>query len=208
MNTAVQQHIPEGYLRDQAGRLVPVETIAPIDLARNDLVNEIVAKALELQQLMQDFKLGTLGDIAAFIELSAEHYDIQVGGKKGNVTLTSFNGEFKVQRAISENLTFDERLQVAKELIDQCIHRWAAGSAAEIRALVEHAFQVDKEGKISTGRVLGLRRLSIDDPQWKQAMDAIADSIQVTGSTTYVRLYRRIGDSDRWEAIALDLAAL
>jgi hypothetical protein len=208
MNTAVQQHIPEGYLQDQAGRLVPIATIDEIDLTRNDLVNEIVAKALALQQAMEEFKLATLGDIEAFIDLSAERYDVQLGGKKGNVTLTSFDGRYKIQRAISESLVFDERLQVAKELIDQCIHRWAQGSAAEIRALVEHAFQVDKEGKISTGRVLSLRRLAIDDLQWRQAMDAIADSIQVTGSKTYIRLYERWGEADQWRPISLDLASL
>ncbi|UTW12955.1 DUF3164 family protein [Marinobacterium rhizophilum] len=208
MNTAVQQHIPEGYLEDQAGRLVPVSKIDEIDLTRNDLVGEIVGKALALQRAMAEFKLATLGDIEAFIDLGAERYDVQVGGKKGNVTLTSFDGRYKIQRAISENLVFDERLQVAKELIDQCINRWAQGSAAEIRALVTHAFQVDKEGKISTGRVLGLRRLAIEDVQWRQAMDAIADSIQVTGSKTYIRLYERVGPDDQFRPISLDLAAL
>lgn len=200
--------IPNGYLADSRGRLVPLEKVEPIDLARHELVGEIVAKAKALQQQLADFKLGTLGDIGAFVELSAEKYQTQLGGKKGNLTLTSYDGRYKIQRAISEHLVFDERLQVAKELIDRCIHRWAAGSVAEIRALVEHAFQVDQEGKISTGRVLGLRRLAINDGEWQQAMEAIADSIQVAGSKTYVRLYERVGDADQWRPIALDMAAL
>jgi hypothetical protein len=204
----VQPHIPEGYLRDAAGRLVPVDTIDEIDIARHDLVLEIVAKAQALKEAMESFKLSTLGDIGAFVDLSAERYGVSLGGKKGNVTLTSFDGRFKVQRAIAEHISFDERLQVAKELIDRCIHRWAEGSAAEIRALVEHAFQVDKEGRISTSRVLSLRRLNIDDAEWKEAMDAIADSIQITGSKTYIRLYKRVGDSDSWQPIALDIAAV
>jgi hypothetical protein len=208
MNHAVQQHIPEGYMKNSAGHLVPVETISDIDMVRHDLVHEITRKALELQQAMRDFKMNTLGDVEAFIDLSAEKYGVQIGGKKGNVTLVSFDGRYKLQRAIQESISFDERLQAAKALIDQCIHRWAKGSAAEIRALVEHAFQVDKEGNISTGRVLGLRRLSIDDEQWNQAMTAIADSIQITGSQTYIRLYERVGQSDQWRAIPLDLAKL
>jgi hypothetical protein len=208
MNQAVQRHIPEGYLQNSAGHLVPVETIAEVDIVRHELVNEIAIKAKQLQEQMRDFKLSVLGDISAFIDLSAEKYDVQIGGKKGNVTLISFDGRFKIQRAIQEHIVFDERLQAAKELIDQCIHRWAVGSAAEIRALVEHAFQVDKEGNISTGRVLSLRRLSIDDAQWQKAMSAIADSIQVAGSQTYVRIYERIGESDQWRAIPLDLAKL
>ncbi|ATG73649.1 sulfate transporter [Zobellella denitrificans] len=200
--------IPAGYRENAQGALVPEERVTDIDKLRDDLVRELVTSAQALQQLMRKFKLDAMSDIAAFLELSAERYEVNFGGKKGNLTLTSYDGRFKVQRAVAEHLTFDERLQVAKELIDRCIHRWAAGSAAEIRALVEHAFQVDSEGKISTGRVLGLRRLDIKDAEWQQAMTAIADSIQVTGSKVYLRLYERVGDADQWRPIALDMAAL
>jgi hypothetical protein len=37
-------------------------------------------------------------------------------------------------------------------------------------------------------------------------MEAIADSIQVSGSTTYLRLYERVGETDQFESISLDLA--
>ena len=37
-------NIPEGYLEDAQGRLVPVGSIRPIDLARDDLVREKIAK--------------------------------------------------------------------------------------------------------------------------------------------------------------------
>lgn len=208
MNQAVQRHIPEGCMEDAKGRFVPVETIADIDMVRHELVHEIARKARELQEALRDFKLGTLGDIEAFIDLSAEKYGIQVGGQKGNVTLVSFDGKVRVQRAIQDAITFDERLQAAKALIDACIHRWTEGSQAEVRVLVDHAFEVDKEGNISTGRVLGLRRLSIDDAEWRRAMEAIADSIQVTGSQTYIRLYERDRADGPWRAIPLDIAKL
>ncbi|MDI3325599.1 DUF3164 family protein [Pontibacterium granulatum] len=208
MNRAVQQHIPEGYMKDAKGRLVPIDTIDEIDLTRNDLVSELTGKAKQLQQQMRDFKLAVLGDIGAFVDLAAERYEIALGGKKGNVTLISFDGRLKIQRAIQEHITFDERLQAAKALIDNCIHRWSEGSALELKVLVDDAFQVDKEGQINTGRVLSLRRHKIDDEDWRKAMDAIADSIQVTGSKTYVRFYERVGQSERWEPIPLDLAAI
>ena len=67
------------------------------------------------------------------------------------------------------------------------------------------AFQVDKEGKISTGRVLGLRRHDIKDEKWLQAMDAIAESINVVDSKSYVRFYERDKDG-KYQAISLDFA--
>jgi hypothetical protein len=203
MNT---QPIPDGFLKDAQNRLVPIDTIEPIDLERNDLVIGLVEKAKRIKKLLTEFKLESFGDIAALQEMSAEQYGIKMGGKKGNISLPSFDGRYKIQRSIADNVSFDERLQVAKELIDQCIHRWSDGVDSKVRALVEHAFQVDKEGKINTGRVLTLRRIKIDDEQWQQAMDAIADSIQVSGSTTYLRLYERVGETDQFESISLDLA--
>ena len=205
MNTTT---LPDGYLKDAQGRLVPQELVKDIDLARDELVGELVDKAHKVQQSLTQFKCSALGDIQAFVELSAERYGAKLGGNKGNVTLMSYDGRYKVQRSVNEYITFDERLQVAKELVDECIHEWVQGSRPEIKALVEDAFQTDKQGKISTSRVLGLKRLNIPDETWQQAMQAITDSIQITGSTTYIRLYERIGDSEQFRPIPLDIAAL
>ena len=202
------QSVPEGYMQDGQGRLVPVDQVREIDRARDELVREIVTRAKEAQQHMSRFKAGAMADIGAFVELSAERYQAKVGGNKGNVTLMSFDGRYKVQRAISEYIVFDEGLQAAKALIDECIHRWSEGSSNEIRALVEYAFKTDKEGNVSTSRIIGLQRLAIDDPQWKQAMQAITESMQVAGTKAYIRLYERRGDSDQYVPIPLDVAAL
>lgn len=207
MNTAVKT-IPEGYMQDAKGALWPIETIKPIDIARDDLVHEIVANARIQSDLLAKFKAGVFGDIEAFIKLSGEQYGVSMGGKKGNVSLLSFDGRYKVQRAVSESLAFDERLQIAKELVNECIHLWSEGSRSEIRALINDAFQVDKEGMVNVARILGLRRLDIKDEKWQQAMQAIGESIQVAGSKTYFRVYERMGDTDKYQPISLDIAAV
>lgn len=196
---------PTGYLQDGFGRLVPIETIKPIDLARDQLVGEIFAHALALSRQIAAFKKQTFGDIEAFVELSAEQYDVKLGGSKGNVTLMSFDGRYKVQRAIAEHICFDERLQAAKALIDECITAWSDGADVKIRVLVNSAFQVDKEGRINTGRVLGLRRIDITDDRWKRAMQAIGEAVQVVGSKSYVRVYERDAHGE-YQPIALDVA--
>ncbi len=200
------QTIPTGYMLDQAGRLVPIDTVKPIDIERDKLVADIVSKARALNGQIVDFKTAVFGDIAAFVELSAEQYGARVGGQKGNVTLVSFDGHYKVQRAIAEHISFDERLQAAKALIDECITDWSQGSRPEIQVLVNGAFQVDKEGNINTGRVLGLRRMQISDDRWQRAMQAISEAVQVVGSKSYIRVYERIGDTGEYRAIPLDVA--
>jgi hypothetical protein len=77
-----------------------------------------------------------------------------------------------------------------------------------VRAIVEHAFQVDKTGRVSTERVLALRKVEIDDDRWNEAMRAITDSVQVASSKAYVRFYERVDDSDRYRPISLDLSSV
>ncbi|MDO5940608.1 DUF3164 family protein [Burkholderia cepacia] len=200
--------IPAGYWKDSEGRLIPESMVKPIDRTRDDVVRELVDKAKTVSAVLAEFKAKAFGDIGAFVEMSAEQYGVKLGGMKGNVTLLSFDGRFKIVRQIQEHLVFDERLQAAKQLIDECIQTWTAGSSDEIKALINDAFQVNKEGKINTSRVLGLKRLNITDEKWLRAMQAIADSVQVAGSKPYVRIYERIGDSDQFQAISLDIAAV
>lgn len=205
---STKTEVPEGYRADAKGCLVPESMIKPIDRTRDELVKEMARQARIVSDGLREFKARVFADINAFVELSAEQYEVKLGGKKGNLTLFSFDGGFKVQVAIAEHMIFDERLQAAKQLIDECITDWSQGSRDEIKVLVQAAFQTDKEGKINTGRVLALRRLDIRDQKWQTAMKAIGESLQVVGSKEYVRFYERIGTSDQYRPISLDVAAV
>lgn len=206
MEEQIEIPVPDGYMKDGQGRLVPESMVKAIDRGRDDLAKEIVTKAKALAEKIAVFKNGAMEDIQAFIDLSSEKYGVKAGGAKGNVTLLSFDGRYKIQRAMDEKVTFDERLQIAKKLIDECIHEWAEGSRAEIRTLINDAFNVDKKGKLNVNRILGLRRLDIQDGKWQRAMTAIGESLQVTGSKAYIRIYERQPDGS-YKQISLDVAA-
>lgn len=194
------------YWRDAKGNLTPAELVKEIDKARDALVHEWVERGRDLSKAISHFKEGIFGDVQAFIELSAEKYGAKVGGNKGNVTLFSYDGKYKIQRAINESLQFDERIQAAKVLIDECLNEWSEGSRPELKALIERAFNVDKEGNLNTSRILGLRRVEIQDSRWQNAMQAISESVQVVSSKAYVRLYERVDETDQYVPIALDVA--
>lgn len=201
------QTLPPGYWRNARGGLDPIETIKPIDKARDELVHELIAGAKALSGDVARYREKALGDIASFVQLSAEQYGAQLGGTKGNVSLISYDGRYKVLRAIAETLSFDERLQAAKALIEECLTEWTKGARPELRAIVNRAFETDKAGNLNTNAVLALRRLDIQDDRWARAMQAIGESLQVVGSKSYIRLYERVGDSDKYQLISLDVAA-
>ncbi|MDH0958981.1 DUF3164 family protein [Pseudomonas chengduensis] len=201
-----QIQVPEGFRLDAQGRHVPESMIKPLDLMRDELVMAIVGKTQELNQALADFKAKVFGEVDALVAVAADEYGAKLGGTKGNVTLFSYDGRFKVVRAKADNIRFDERLQGAKALIDECLQEWVKGSRPEIITLINDAFKVDQAGNIRTGSVLALRRLEITDERWTRAMQAISDAVTVVTTSSYVRVYERVGDTDQYQPISLDIA--
>lgn len=198
---------PEGYRQNANGDLVLIENIRAIDLLRDELVVSIAARAREKSGELSEFKTIVMDEVQAFVQESAARFKAKLGGTKGNLSLMSFDGRFKVVLANQDNIAFDERLQVAKGIIDKCIKKWSDGADANLMALVNDAFQVDKAGNVSIRRVLGLRKLDIEDKDWKRAMDAISESVQIVSSKSYLRVYER-SEKGEYMPISLDVAGV
>ena len=205
---ATETTTPAGYWQDANGNLIPETKVKYIDKLRHQVVTDLCTMAEKSRDGLAEFKALAMQEVAALVSTSMEQYGVKAGGEKGNVTLVSFDGRYKLVRQMQDKLTFGEQLMAAKALIDECVHEWAQGANDNIKALVNHAFQTDKEGKINTGRVLGLRRLEIRDAKWQSAMQAIADSIQTASTKPYVRFYKRNDTTGDYQPISLDVAAV
>lgn len=194
------------YMRDGKGALVPVELIKPQHKLEDQTVRKIAGYALELSAQVGRFKQHTFEDIGALEAILAEDFDTTVGGAKGNKTLMSHDGLFKVVVQVSDYIDFGPQLTIAKDLVDECLNEWAADAGPELRAIVTRAFNTEKKGQINRSEIFMLLRLEIRDPRWVKAMDAIRDAMRIVGSKTYVRCYRRDRPDGEWQAISIDLA--
>lgn len=195
------------YMTNAEGHLVPETMVRPEDKLEDQLVQELFEEASIISATLAAFKLKSFDDVQAFLEVLAEKYQASKGGKKGNLTLTSFDGLTKVQVSVADFISFGPQLQTAKSLIDDCIKEWGAEGANEnIKALVNHAFRVDKNNRLNVQNILGLRKLNIQDEKWQRAMEAITDSVRVTHSKSYIRFYTRPAPEAQWQAVTLDLA--
>lgn len=200
--------IPDGYMQNASGHLVPENKVREHDKLRDACARELAAEAIELNARLAAFKARALGDIDDLVAVAAERYDVHIGGKKGNVTISTYDGAYRVQRTYAERLEFTEEIEAAKQLINDCILRWSEGANDNIRVLVDRAFRTDKQGQMRTNAVLELLRLDIEDTDWQQAMTALKDSIQTAGTAVYVRVYQRLEDRDEYVAVPLDLASV
>lgn len=194
------------HVVDGDGAKIPVSVVKPQHLLEDDLVRAEIGHALALSDQVARFHAHSFANIAAFEALIAEKYGATVGGKKGNKTLMSLDGLYKVTVQVADNIMFGPELQVAKRLVDECLSDWSAGANAELKAVIARAFNTDKEGQINRSALYSLLRLEINDDRWKQAMQAIRDAMRVVGSKSYVRFYQRPATDAQWQPITIDLA--
>ncbi|ANT39886.1 Phage protein [Rhodovulum sp. P5] len=220
--TAFDPHpIPDGkvvihddvYMRDAKGALVPVSAIRPEDQLQDEVVRRIMGYAISLSDQIARFKEHTFDDIGDFDALLRQEYGIEPGARrgekwKGNRTLMSYDGLFKVEVQVQDRIDFGPELQVAKELIDDCLLEWTEGAREELRAVITRAFQTDKTGQVNRANIFMLLRLEIADERWRSAMEAIRDAMRVVGTKTYFRGYRRATPDGAWQPVPLDVAKL
>lgn len=204
------------FWRNAAGHLIPVDQVSDLDRMKDDLAKTLVAQAETIASGLEAFQMKSLSEMTAAKALMLETYGVKVGGARGGFSIKSFDGEVEVELAVADNISFGSELLAAKALIDTCIAGWDTDGQTDprLRALVDHAFQVNKKGRIDTKRVLGLRKLpmkdraGVPDPTWARAMEAVTDALIVDHTATYVRYYRRNPATGRREQISLNAAAM
>lgn len=194
------------YMADAKGALVPVDMVKPVDKLMDETVRAMIEHASTLSAQIGRFKGHCFTDVGSLQALIAQEYTATLGGKKGNITLTTYDGTMKVQVQVADLIEFGPELQAAKSLVDACLMEWSENSNDELRAVVTRAFQVDKEGRINRAELFMLMRVDIKDQRWVAAMEAVRDSIRIIGSKTYIRFYKRASADAEWEAISVDLA--
>lgn len=193
------------YMRDAKGALMPIARVDAADKLIDEQVRKMVGHARDLSARIGRFRGHCFDDVGSLQALLAQEYGAPLGGPKGNISLTSYDGSLKVLVSVADRLEFGPELQAAKQLVDACLAEWAEDARDEIRAIVNMAFDVEKQGTVNRSALFMLLRVAIEDERWQEAMRAIRESIRVIGSKTYFRFYER-DEGGAWQAISIDLA--
>ncbi len=198
----------DGKWIDAVGNPVPVKYIDPVDKRRDKLVEKEIRQAFLLQERMAKFKSAVLADIGKYLDWLAIQHGEKALSPGGNYILTGFSGNKRLQIKVNKVIEFDERLQLAKKKIDACLERWSEGASDNFKVVVFDAFKVDRKGNVDTKRILGLRKLKIQDKKWNEAMDLITDAITITGNRSYLMFQTKPHKDAEWETVRLDLAGV
>ena len=197
--------VKEKLLYDAQGREYSAKLLDPQIVKRNDLVSKVMDRAFKLHDHIEIQKQRIVDDVEKYLSKIADTYGQDW---KGNAELTSFDGQYKIEVRYRERIQFDEKLQIAKQKIDECLKRWSENSNLNLQAVIKEAFQVDKKGEIAKSRILGLRKYNIKDAEWKMAMDLIDQAIQVTSSKQYIAFYFRPSPDKPYQQVSLNFSAM
>lgn len=196
----------KGRWLDPKGEPVPAKFVPALDRRRDKMVEAIHKRAERLATQIAAFDRYAREQIDAHLEWAMEHEEAKLN-KGGNYTFNGFSGDKRVMIKVAEYLVFDERLQLAKGLIDECLDDWTDESRDELKVLIQDVFQVDKKGRINARRVLSLRKYKFKDQRWKKAMDLLSDSVSAANARAYLMLQQRPQPDAEWQTIRLDLSA-
>ncbi len=195
----------KGRWINPTGEAVPSAYVPKTDKLRDATVERLIKEARQINDRLTKFRLKAFAAIEKYLTQVQEIYGVDQRTKQGNKQLSNFSNTLKVDLQVNKYITFDDKLSLAKSLIDKCLTNWSEGANQKLKIVVMDAFRVDKRRQLDKAKILGLRKLNIQDADWKKAMTIIADSITVIGKREYIRFWQK-NQQGEYETISLDIA--
>ena len=108
------------------------------------------------------------------------------------------------------NILLDERVVRARELmlgyIEGVLAKVGGNDAQALRLIVAEAFKANAQGFLSTGKIMSLLRMEIDNADWREAKRILQDSIKPQKGKQYLACEVRPSTQADFRPIRLDIA--
>lgn len=191
-------------MRDSNGNDIPIKYVSRYDKARDKTVRRILARFLRARQMLE----GVVADcIADLNELAATKESV---GEKGNFSARSFDGLIQASIRQQYNIFLDERVVKARELmlgyVEKVLAKVGGNDAAALRLIIAEAFKANAQGFLSTGKIMSLLRMEIDNADWREAKRILQESIKPQKGKRYLVCERRASTQGDFRPIRLDIA--
>jgi hypothetical protein len=184
----------DGNWIDGSGRSIHRDLVPILERKQDEVVEKVFRRLMKLEErIIKDRET-----IKTWLEKYFEYEDKATGTPRptGNLTLKNYSDTLKIKFRQNDVIEFDDRIQRAAGIIRDLLEKWSGDARPQLKALVNEAFNSGQKGKIDRNAIFRLRKLKIDDPEWKQAMDLIDQSVSVAATRRYIQLLARNGGSD------------
>ena len=191
-------------MRDSNGNDIPLKYVSKYDKAKDKTVRRILARFLKARAMLE----GVVAETIA--ELDARAQTKESVGAKGNFSARSFDALIQVSIRQQYNVFLDERVVRARDLmlgyVESVLAKVGGNDAAALRLIVAEAFKANAQGFLSTGKVMSLLRMEIDNADWREAKRILQAAIKPQKGKRYLVCERRSSTQGDFEAVRLDIA--
>jgi hypothetical protein len=197
-----------GFVANKEGQWVHPDLVPADKKLEDELVGKLITGAHRVHEVVKEFKNNSFEECYGYVELLRQNYNLDRMEKSssGSVTLKSYDGSQEVIISVQKIISFDQKLSLAKEKIDEYLEMKTKNSDAEIRTIITRAFDI-KGGKVDTKQILSLKQYEITHPKWIEAMKMIDDATEIAGTKSYIR-FRERDEAGEMKTIILDFAAI
>ena len=101
---------------------------------------------------------------------------------------------------------YDKARELMLGYVDGVLERVGGYDAQALRLIVAEAFRANAQGFLSTGKVLALLRMEIDNDDWREAKRILQESIKPQKGKRYLYCERRPTTQVDFAPIRLDIA--
>ncbi len=195
-------------MRDSSGHDIPVKYVEKYDRARDAASRKILARYQKARRDLERLVVDSLADLEAVRATAAE--GDRAGGAKGNYAISSFDGLIRVEIRQSYLIRLDERVIRARELMfdyaKKLVGKIEGTDGAALLEIIKNAFEANKAGALSYGKVLALMRLNINAREWLEAKELLAASIKPEKGKCYLNCSVRPDTQHDFRNVRLDLS--
>ncbi len=191
-------------MRDANGCDVPLKYVSKYDKLRDKTTRRIEARFRKARAMLEGIVAETIADLQ---ELAQTKEKV---GAKGNFSARSFDGLIQVSIRQQYNILLDERVVKARELmlgyVEGVLAKVGGNDAQALRLIVAEAFKANAQGFLSTGKIMSLLRMEIDNADWREAKRILQESIKPQKGKRYLVCETRTSTQADFETIRLDIA--
>ena len=206
----MNQKSSEQHWIDETGNATQYNRLYKHEKLAEKYSAKILKDGLKINRALSEFKAMVTQACAEMQEQYMKDKDLEAIGKgKGNMTWYNFDRSIKMEVAIHDQITFDEKgIELCKQLLNQFLDENIESKDIVIKELVNDAFSTSK-GNLDAKKVMNLLRYrtKIKYPLFQKALNELEESIRRPSSKTYFRIWAK-DEAGEYQNIDLNFSSI
>jgi hypothetical protein len=202
---ATAQKTTAETIKDAQGRICQLALFSEVQIARDRLIKQEVLEAKNRATEQSLYHQELIASITEFFRFSAEQHNAKVLGDEEGISMTSIDGLMRIKLVKAKSATGNEKLMIAKTMLEDLVEKRGANIEPFFKTLALSAFETSSTGQMRLDKVMELKNLRCDYPEWLEIKAALDQAIEYVFKKRYALFYERTSTSESWKQIPLAL---